>query len=223
MLFRSPPPGHGDDGEDGDRDDDGRSSTPWMIVAALLAVVLVAGAVVWLASRNSGENPTAVPTTTSQSTVTSTTRSTPTPTTPTTTRPPSAAERCTPGFVEDAIGRGTVVRECDPQFLLITRAGGDIELYTWRDDSWTFLAAPTSDVCREQLEELGVPDRFRRVFQPCGVTTSPTTTSPTSPTTRPTTGTSETTTTTEETTTGNGTQDGAGGNATPDAEGTGGA
>ena len=48
-----------------------------MIVAALLAVVLVAGAVVWLVSRNSGENPTAVPTTTSQSTVTSTTRSTP--------------------------------------------------------------------------------------------------------------------------------------------------
>ena len=200
-----------------------------MIVAALLAVVLVAGAVVWLTSRNSGENPTAVPTTTAQSTVTSTTRSTPTPTTPTTTGPPSAAERCTPGFVEDSIGRGTVVRECDPQFLLVTRAGGDIELYTWRDDSWTFLAAPTSDVCREQLEELGVPDRFRRVFQPCGVTTSPTTTSPTtsrttsptSPTTSPTTGTSESPTT-EETTTGNGTQDGDGGDATRGTEDVGG-
>lgn len=175
-----------------------------MIVAALLAVVLVAGAVVWLAGRNSGEDQTAAPTTTSQSTVTSTTRSTPTQATPTTTGPPSAAERCTPAFVEDEIGQGTLVRECDPEFLLVTRGGGETGLYAWRDDGWTFLAAPTSDVCREQLEELGVPDRFRRVFQPCNVPTSPTTTSPTtSPTTS--TSTSTTTETSEETTTTEGT------------------
>ena len=176
-----------------------------MIVAALLAVVLVAGAVVWLAGRNSGEDQTAAPTTTSQSTVTSTTRSTPTPTTPTTTSPPSAAERCTPGFVEDEIGQGTLIRECDPEFLLVTRDGGEIELFTWREDSWTFLAAPTSDVCREQLEGLGVPDRFRRVFQPCEVPTSTTTASTsTSPTTSPTTDTSDENTSTEETPTENG-------------------
>lgn len=185
-----PPTGPGGTGGSGDWDENGgRNTTPWMIAAALLAVLMVAGAVVWLASRNTGDDPTVAAPTTSRLTVTSTTRSTPTPTptTPTTTGPPSAAERCTPAFVADGIGRGTTVRECDPEFLLVTRRGGEIELYTWRGDSWSFLAAPASDVCREQLEQLGVPDRFRRVFQPCGVTTSPSSSSPTSsPTTSPT-------------------------------------
>ena len=62
---------------------------------------------------------------------------------------------------------------------MVTVRGGETQLYTWRGDAWDFLAEPTSGVCREQLEELGVPDKFRRVFQPCDVTTSPTTTSPT--------------------------------------------
>ena len=74
------------------------------------------------------------------------------------------------------------MRECDERFLLVTRDDGEIELLSWRDDDWEFLAEPTSDVCREQLEQLGVPDRFRRVFQPCEAPTS-TTTSQTSPTT----------------------------------------
>ncbi|GAA3510389.1 hypothetical protein [Dietzia aurantiaca] len=209
-----PPTGPGSGG--GGRDDDGRNPTPWMIVAALLAVVLVAGTVVWLASRSNSDDQIATPTTTpTRSTVTSTTRSSPTMTTPTTTGPPTAAQRCTAGFVADELGEGTRVRECDPQFLLVTRDGGESELYTWREDHWEFLAAPASDVCREQLEQLGVPDQFRRVFQPCGVTTSRTTSSSTtSPTTSATTrtttsGTSGATTSGSSTTTTSRSQNGA--------------
>lgn len=184
-----PPPGGGgwDDGgwdEGGGDGDGGGIFTPWMIAATLLALLLVAGLVVWLATRGGDQStePTAGPT---KSTVTVTASSTPRtttprPTTPTTTGPPSPAVRCSSGFVADEIGEGTTVRECDPQFLLVTLPGGETELYTWRDDRWVFLAAPASGVCREQLQQLGVPDRFRRVFQPCGVTTSPTTSSSTS-------------------------------------------
>lgn len=198
------PPGGPGSGGDGRDDDGGRNPTPWMIVAALLAVVLVAGTVMWLASRSNSDDQTATPTTTpTRSTVTSTTRSSPTTTTPTTTGPPTAAQRCTAGFVADELGEGTRVRECDPQFLLVTRDGGESELYTWREDHWEFLAAPASDVCREQLEQLGVPDQFRRVFQPCGVTTSRTTSSSTtSPTTSSPTKSSSTSSTTRTTTSG---------------------
>ena len=198
------PPGGPGSGGDGRDDDGGRNPTPWMIVAALLAVVLVAGTVMWLASRSNSDDQTATPTTTpTRSTVTSTTRSSPTTTTPTTTGPPTAAQRCTAGFVADELGEGTRVRECDPQFLLVTRNGGESELYTWREDHWEFLAAPASDVCREQLEQLGVPDQFRRVFQPCGVTTSRTTSSSTtSPTTSSSTKSSSTSSTTRTSTSG---------------------
>ena len=164
-----PPPGGGGWDDDGWDDNGGGGSTPWMIAAIVLAVALVAGLLIWLVNVTGDDSEsTATSTSTAPSTVTRTSSSTrPTSPTATTTRPPSAAERCTPGFVTDRLGEGTTVRECDREFLLVSGEDGETGLYTWRDDSWAFLADPGSDVCREQLEELGVPDRFRRVFQPC--------------------------------------------------------
>lgn len=178
-----PPPGGGDDGWDGDGrgGEPGGGQTPWVIVALLLAVVLVAGLIVWLVSAGRGDrDPVATPTTTTETT-TSTPRTTPRPTTPTTTGPPGVAERCSPEFVAEELGDDTTVRECDGRFLLVSGEDGDLELLSWRDDTWEFLAEPSSEVCREQLEQLGVPDRFRRVFQPCEAPT-PSPTTPASPT-----------------------------------------
>ena len=173
------PPPHGDGwGEDGGAGGGG-SSTPWMIAAILLAVALVTGLLIWLVNATGDDSERiATPTSTAPSTVTQTTSSTrsTTPTT-TTTRPPSAAERCTPGFVADQLGEGTTVRQCDDEFLLVTGESGETGLYTWRDEAWAFLAEPNSDVCREQLQQLGVPDRFRQVFQSCEATSSSTTSS----------------------------------------------
>ena len=175
-----PPPVDGDDGWDGDGR--GGGQTPWIIAALLLAVLLVAGLIVWLVNAGSGDRePVTAPTTTT-TTMTSTPRTTPRPTTPTTTGPPGVAERCSPEFVAEELGDDTTVRECDGRFLLVSGEDGDLELFSWREDTWEFLAEPTSEVCREQLEQLGVPDRFRRVFQPCEAPTpSPTTPSPTTP------------------------------------------
>ncbi|AWH96595.1 hypothetical protein [Dietzia psychralcaliphila] len=179
-----PPVDGGDDGWDGSGR--GGSPTPWMIVAILLAVVLVAGLIVWLVnSGRDDRDPVTVPTTTT-ATTTSTPRTTPRPTTPTTTGPPGVAERCSPEFVAEELGDDTTVRECDGRFLLVSGEDGDLELLSWREDTWEFLAEPSSEVCREQLEQLGVPDQFRRVFQPCEAPTpSPTTPSPTTPATTP--------------------------------------
>ena len=192
-----PPPGGG--GWD-DRGGDGRApdSTPWVIVAVLLAIALVAGLIVWLVSSGGDSpEPVAAPPTTPPPPTSTPRPTTPSPPTPTTTGPPGLAERCSPGFVADEVGEGTSVRECDGRFLLVSREGGELELLSWRDDTGVFLAEPTSDVCREQLEQLGVPDRFRRVFQPCGRPTTSSSTSTSSPTSAdPTTTSSEETVTT---------------------------
>ena len=229
-----PPPGDipPDDGDPWD-DGDGGGPTPWMIAAVLVAIALVAALVIWLLTATGGdEEPVAVPTTSTQ-TATPTTSRTTTSTTPTTTGPPSATERCTSEFIAGELGRGTTVRECDERFLLVTRESGELELFSWRDDSWQFLAEPASEVCREQLQQLGVPDRFRRVFQPCDVTTSSTTssTSPTSTSrttrttttgttttvTTPTTATSTATATTDRADGGDATGDDTSGDETTDA------
>lgn len=148
-----------------------------MIVAALLAFALIAGVIVWMVSTGGGPNGTNAAPTTTTSTVTSTTptsRTTSRPPTTTTSSAPGVAERCAAAFVRDEVDDDATVRECDSRFLLIDVKGGDLELYTWRDDKWSFLAEPSSDVCREQLQQIGVPNSFRRVFQPCAAATSTT-------------------------------------------------
>lgn len=179
-----PPPGGGYGGGAGDEgwdDDRGAGATPWAVAAALLAIALVAGLIVWLVNAGGVETENAAPTTTVTST-TPTSSSTSRSPSPTTSGPPGVAERCSAGFVSDEVDSGADVIECDGRFLLAGVGDGALELYTWRDEAWTFLAAPDSDVCREQLEELGVPSQFRRVFTPCDRPTSSTSSSSSSST-----------------------------------------
>lgn len=181
-----PPVDHGgDDGDGGDGWDHGRggSTTPWMIVAALIAFALVAGLIAWLVAVGDGSgNNTATPTTSSTTSSATSTKRTPSSSpTPTSSAVPGVSERCSAEYVRDRVDSDATVRDCDGRFLLVSIDEGDLALFTWRNDEWSFLAEPSSDVCREQLEEIGVPNNFRRVFQPCAApTTSATSKSSTS-------------------------------------------
>ena len=172
-----PPPGSGPpgppSGTGGPGDGSGGKGFPlWRFTGAIVALLVLLGVTLWtLVDIGHDDTPQAAP---ASSTPTSTSRTGPSPTMqqtrasdPPSTEPAGPGERCGEYYLHKTLGAGVRARECDPDFALLEVGPGRSGLYRWESDHWEFVSDPYSGVCRDQLEEVGVPERFRRDFPPC--------------------------------------------------------